>query len=86
MQRGGGIEEWVVSLKIALLEKDEKKAYELTQRVPLDSLGDLEGEELFENLEVAKELIGQAVELLESRRRETLSRLDSIRVARRYIF
>ncbi|MWV62456.1 hypothetical protein DCO58_04125 [Helicobacter saguini] len=78
---------WLDSMKIALLEKDSQRAFDLTQNLPFDSMEisqDLNNKELLEYLQMAKELISQAIELLQENKKQSKEQLDKIFKAKRF--
>lgn len=72
--------EWLDSMKVALLEKDSKRAFELTQELPFNA----DATHNKELLEMAKELISQAIDLLQENKKQSKEQLDKILKARRF--
>lgn len=68
---------WCNNLKIALINKDSQRAFELTQNLPhFDDIEDM--------LE-ARELIAQVVELLENERDDVKKQMLQIRIAKQFL-
>ncbi len=68
---------WLDSLKIAIIQKDSDKAFELTQNLPqFESLEDM--------LE-AQELISQVITLLEEDKEETKKQMQQIKAAKKFL-
>ncbi|RDU65294.1 hypothetical protein CQA53_06900 [Helicobacter didelphidarum] len=80
------IESWLDSLKIALLESDSQKAFEITQNLPFntDFIETIQhnDNDMLEYLNIAKELITQTIHLLHENKNSTRMQLDKIRQTR----
>ncbi len=82
------IQNWIDSLKIALLESNSQKAFELTQNLPFHSeyfLQNSNNQIFTEYLDIAKELIAQCITLLQNNQEETRIQLDKIRQMRKFL-
>lgn len=69
---------WVDSLKIALLEKNTQKAYNLVISLPKDLNG-------LEEMLVAQELISQAIEMLETEQEGLKKQMLQIKMAKKFL-
>lgn len=82
------IEIWLDSMKVALIEENCDKAYELTQNLPFEAHFFSENVKLdsksLEHLNMVKELLSQAITLLESKQKEAKIQLDKIRHAKNF--
>lgn len=80
------IEQWIKSFKIALIENNIQEAFTLTQNLPFNTAISMEGadKEMIEYLDIAKELISQTIELLESSRHDTRQQMEKIRQAKKF--
>lgn len=74
---------WIDELKIALLQKDSKKAFILTQGLPNFSLIQDKNDHL-EALSSALELISQAIALLKDEQKSVSQNLKSIKQAKKF--
>lgn len=82
------IQDWIDSLKIAILESNIEKSYELTQNLPFsqDIIEQSKNDaELFECLMIAKELIGQTIAMLENNKEMTRQQLEKMRQAKKFL-
>ena len=70
---------WLDSLKIALMNNDENKAFALTQNLP-----NLLNEASLESKLQAKELISQTIELLQLHKNHTRLSMEQIRAAKNF--
>ncbi|PAF41966.1 hypothetical protein [Helicobacter sp. 11S03491-1] len=70
---------WADSLKIALLEKNTQKAYELITHLPEKSFKDME------DLLVAQELISQTIEMLEGDQENLKKQMFQIKMAKKFL-
>ncbi|PAF43654.1 hypothetical protein BKH40_06525 [Helicobacter sp. 11S02629-2] len=66
-------------MKVALLEKDSKKAFELTQNLP-----NLKDDTALENLNIVLNLIKEAINLLEDEKALTKANLDKMKQAKKF--
>ncbi|PAF51113.1 hypothetical protein BKH43_02595 [Helicobacter sp. 13S00401-1] len=73
------VSSWIDNMKVALLEKDSKKAFLLTQDLPAFK----EGTNI-EDLNIVLDLIKEAINLLEDERALTKSNLDKIKQAKKF--
>lgn len=82
------VEQWIKSFKIALIENNMQEAFLLTQNIPFNTQANMENadSELKEYLEIARELIGQTIESLQSQQDDTRRQLDKIRQTRKFFF
>ncbi|MCI5785965.1 hypothetical protein [Helicobacter trogontum] len=80
------IEQWIKSFKIALIENNIQEAFTLTQNLPFNTAISMESadKEMIEYLDIAKELISQTIELLESSRHDTRQQMEKIRQAKKF--
>lgn len=80
------IEQWIKSFKIALIENNAQEAFVLTQNLPFSTNMPLENadKELLEYLDIAKELITQTIEILESNRHDVRQQIEKIRQAKKF--
>lgn len=74
------IEIWLDSMKVALIEENCDKAYELTQNLPFTQ----DTQSNVEYLNMASELISQAITLLEKNKKDAKEQLEKIRQAKRF--
>lgn len=76
---------WIDSMKIALIEKDSQKAFNLTQNLPFSesSLSDIDSN-ILERLDIAKELISQCIDLLNTDKSQVREQLDRILKAKKF--
>ncbi|PAF47487.1 hypothetical protein BKH46_03355 [Helicobacter sp. 12S02634-8] len=70
---------WADSLKIAILEGDTQKAYELIINVPTTSLNELE------DLLIAQELIAQGIEMLEKDQEKVKKQMLQLKLAKKFL-
>lgn len=70
---------WLDSLKIALINNDENKAFELTQNLP-----ELLNEASLESKLQAKELIAQTIDLLQLHKNHTRLSMEQIKAAKNF--
>ncbi|PAF51011.1 hypothetical protein [Helicobacter sp. 13S00477-4] len=70
---------WVDNLKIAILEKNIQKAYELVLDLPTDSFKDIE------EMLIAQELISQAIEMLENDQEILKKQMLQIKMAKKFL-
>lgn len=82
------IEKWIQSFKIALLENNIQEAFLLTQNLPFDTNVSMvnANSELQEYLDIARELIGQTIEILQSRQDDTRKQIEKIRQTKKFFF
>lgn len=82
------IEKWIQSFKIALIENNMQEAFSLTQNLPFDTNATMENVDLDfqEYLDVARELIGQTIKILQSQQDDTRKQIDKIRQTRKFFF
>ncbi|TLD80222.1 hypothetical protein LS68_008385 [Helicobacter sp. MIT 05-5293] len=71
---------WLDKLKIALLEQDDQKAFDLIAHLP----DDLESSPLEEKMQ-ALELIQQTKDLLESKQLQTQIYMEQIKAAKKFL-
>lgn len=71
---------WLDELKIALLQKDEKRAFELSVNLP----DDLSQTPLESKLQ-ARELLSQVIKLLEQKKQESKHAMEQIRAAQAFL-
>ncbi|MDO7253378.1 hypothetical protein [Helicobacter cappadocius] len=70
---------WLDSLKIALLEQNTQRAYELVVNIPKDSFKDME------ELLVAQELISQTIEMLEGDQENLKKQMLQVKMAKKFL-
>lgn len=70
---------WLDSLKIALMNNDEIKAFELTQNLP-----SLLAQASLESKLQARELISQTIDLLQSHKNHTRLSMEQIKAAKNF--
>ncbi|WP_027327257.1 hypothetical protein [Helicobacter pametensis] len=70
---------WLDSLKIALLQEDAQRAFEISTNLPEEGFGDLE-----EMLQ-ARELISQTTALLKQEKEKVRIAMQQIRVAQKFL-
>ncbi|MCE3039888.1 hypothetical protein [Helicobacter anatolicus] len=70
---------WHDQLKIAILEKNTQKAFELITQVPTENLTTME------ELLSAQELISQGIELLEKDKEELQKQMLRIKLAKKFL-
>ena len=82
------IEKWIQSFKIALLENNIQEAFLLTQNLPFDTNVSMvnANSELQEYLDIARELIGQTIEILQSQQDDTRKQIEKIRQTKKFFF
>lgn len=82
------IEKWIQSFKIALIENNMQEAFSLTQNLPFDTNATMENVDLDfqEYLDVARELIGQTIKILQSQQDDTRKQIEKIRQTRKFFF
>ncbi len=82
------IEQWIQSLKIALIENNVQAAFLLTQDLPFDThtFTDNVDAEMKEYLDIAHELIGQTIAILQSQRDDVRKQIEKIRQTRKFFF
>lgn len=80
------IEQWIKAFKIALIENNTQEAFMLTQNLPFDTSMSMNNadKELIEYLDIAKELISQTIDLLESSQHDTRQQMEKIRQAKKF--
>ncbi|WP_231860245.1 hypothetical protein [Helicobacter himalayensis] len=71
---------WLDELKIALLQKDEKRAFELSVNLP----DDLSQTPLESKLQ-ARELLSQVIQLLEQKKQESRHTMEQIRAVQAFL-
>ncbi|MCE3037795.1 hypothetical protein [Helicobacter anatolicus] len=70
---------WHDQLKIAILEKNTQKAFDLITQVPTENLTTME------DLLSAQELISQGIELLEKDKEELQKQMLRIKLAKKFL-
>lgn len=70
---------WLDSLKVALLQEDSQKAFEISTNLPSEGFKDLE-----EMLQ-ARELISQTTELLRQEKEKVRIAMQQIRTAQKFL-
>lgn len=70
---------WVDDLKIAIIEKNTQKAYELITNIPSYAFKNLE------DLLIAQELISQTIEMLESDKENIQKQMLQIKMAKKFL-
>lgn len=70
---------WHNQLKVAILNQDTQKAYELIVNVPTHTL------ETMEDLLSAQELISQGIEMLEKDKRDIHKKMLQIKLAQKFL-
>lgn len=70
---------WLDSLKIALLQEDCKKAFELSTNLPS------EGFQSLEEMLMAREMIAQTTELLKKEKERVRIAMQQIRTAQKFL-
>ncbi|PAF47663.1 hypothetical protein BKH41_07170 [Helicobacter sp. 12S02232-10] len=70
---------WADSLKIAILEGNTQKAYELVINLPTDSFKDMD------ELLTAQELIAQSIEMLEKDQEKVKKQMLQIKMAKKFL-
>ncbi|PAF42767.1 hypothetical protein [Helicobacter sp. 11S02596-1] len=71
--------DWIDRLKIAILEGDTQKAYELVTHLPKDSFKDMD------SLLIAQELIAQTIEMLENDQEKVKKQMLQIKMAKKFL-
>lgn len=82
------IQEWIDSLKIAILESNTDRSYELTQNLPFSSdfiKQSQDNPEMLEYLTIARELIGQTITMLKNDKEITRQHLEKIKQAKKFL-
>lgn len=70
---------WLDDLKIAILEQNTQKSFDLITNVPTDSFKNME------ELLSAQELISQGIELLEKDKQELQKQMLRIKLAQKFL-
>lgn len=70
---------WLDSLKVALLENNTQKAYELVIDIPKDAFKDMD------ELLIAQELISQTIEMLERDQESLKKQMLQIKMAKKFL-
>lgn len=70
---------WLDSLKIALLENNTQRAYELVIDIPKDTFKDMD------ELLMAQELISQTIEMLERDQESLKKQMLQIKMAKKFL-
>lgn len=80
------IEKWINCLKVAIIENNIQEAFSLTQNLPFNTIEHIDNKdkELLEYLDIAKELINQTIEILESNKYDALQQMEKIRQAKKF--
>lgn len=83
------IEAWIQALKIALIENNMDEAFRLTQELPFDSealkAAPTIDSAMREYLDIARELIGQTIDILQTQRDDTRKQIEKIRQTRKFL-
>lgn len=77
------VEKWCDALKIAIIEKNETLAFELTQNIPDFQM--LDANKRIEYLMVARDLIEQSIEMLIQSKYETLEIMQRVKQAKKFL-